>query len=226
MKVLVIDIGGSNVKLFLDGQKRRKFASGPRMTPKEMVGKVKEFTSDWEFDVITIGVPTPIVRGKPLIEPQNLGKGWTGFDFAAAFKKPVKLVNDAAMQALGSYEGGRMLFIGLGTGLGAALIIDDLLVPLELGMLRYSRDRTVEGVLGKAGLKRAGKAQWEKTVHQIIPQLCASFVAEYAVLGGGNAKKLTHLPPATRRGKNENAYVGGVRLWSGNDGSEHKEQHV
>jgi len=213
MKVLVIDVGGSHVKLMMGRGRKQKFESGPKMTPARMVAQVKKATTDWKFDAISLGLPTPIVHGRPAVEPQNLGRGWRRFDFEQALGKPVKIVNDAAMQALGSYEGGRMLFIGLGTGLGSALILDDVLVPLELGELNFSSSRTLEQTLGKAALKRLGRPKWEKNVHAVVDQLRKAFVADYVMLGGGNAKKLTRLPADARRGKNENAYLGGVRLW-------------
>lgn len=213
MKILVIDIGGSNVKLYLSRTEKRKFHSGPAMTPRQFVREAKKLTADWTFEAISIGFPGPIVSGKPSVEPNNLGKGWKGFDFTAAFGKPAKVMNDAAMQALGSYDGGRMLFLGLGTGLGSALILDEVVVPLELGELPQSRTRTFEDILGKRGVKRLGVKRWEMFVHELVGKLQTAFLADYVVLGGGNAKKLSALPKNARRGDNDNAYLGGTRLW-------------
>jgi polyphosphate glucokinase len=183
------------------------------MTPQEMVRRVQELASDWEFDAISLGYPGPVIHGKPAVEPQNLGEGWTRFDFYEAFNKRLKIINDAAMQALGSYEGGRMLFLGLGTGLGSTLILDDVVVPLELGELRYSRDETLEDRLGKAGRREHGQEKWEVTVHEVVGFLREAFVADYVVLGGGNAQNLRHLPEGAKRGDNRNAFYGGLRLW-------------
>jgi polyphosphate glucokinase len=212
--VLVIDVGGSKIKLRKsDNPLRIKFESGRKMTPDQMVTRALLLTAKWDYDVVSVGFPGPVVHGKPVCDPQNLGKGWVDFDFRKAFRKPVKLINDAAMQALGSYEGGRMLFIGLGTGLGSALIVDDVVVPLELGEMRYSRTRTLEDVLGKRGVKRIGLANWRKAVRAVVANLRTAFVADYVMIGGGNVKKLTPFPPGARRGSNSHAFRGGVRLW-------------
>ena len=212
--VLVIDVGGSKIKLRKsDSPHTLKFKSGRKMTPSQMVVQTLLLTAKWEYDVISIGFAGPVVHGKPACDPDNLGPGWTEFDFRKAFRKPVKLINDAAMQALGCYRDGRMLFLGLGTGLGSTLILDEVVVPLELGQLRYSRSETLEDVLGKSSLKKIGREKWEKAVHEAIDNLHKAFVADYIVIGGGNAKKLKRLPKDTRRGSNRYAFHGGVRLW-------------
>jgi polyphosphate glucokinase len=212
--VLVIDVGGTNVKLY--GPEMRtplKFPSGRKLTPKQMVSAVNAATKDWKFDVISIGYPVPIVHGKPVREPHNLGKGWMKFDFHKAFGKPVKIINDAAMQALGSYRGGRMLFLGLGTGLGSAMIAEGVLEPLELAHLPYKKNRTYEQSVGLAALKRIGNRKWERRVFGIVADLKNALLPDYIVLGGGNAKKLPKLPPGCILGHNENAREGGLRLW-------------
>ena len=213
-KILVIDIGGTNVKLLATGQEEmRKVPSGPEMTAADMVAKVKEITSDWTFEAVSIGYPGPVVNGQPLLEPKNLAAGWVGFDFQRQFGMPVKMLNDAAMQALGSYDGGRMLFLGLGTGLGSALIIDRVIAPLELAHLPYKKDRTFEDYLGQRGLKRLGRKKWQAAVEDVTARLKAALVADYVVLGGGNAKNLDRLPTGARLGSNLHAFVGGFRLW-------------
>jgi polyphosphate glucokinase len=213
MKILVIDVGGTNVKLLASGQRQpRKFPSGPQLTPEQMVEGVLEATKDWDYDVITMGYPGPVVKNKPVLEPPNLGPGWVDFDFEAAFGKPVKIINDAAMQALGSYESGRMLFIGLGTGMGSALVIDGLVAPLELAHLPYKK-ATFEDYVGRRGLERLGKKKWQQAVEDAVARLQAAMVADSVVLGGGNAKKLKRLPPGARLGDNINAFRGGFRLW-------------
>ena len=212
--VLVIDVGGSKIKLRKsDSPHTVKFESGPKMTPSEMVVQAMLLTAQWEYDVVSIGFAGPVVHGKPALDPDNLGPGWTEFDFEKAFRKPVKLINDAAMQALGCYTGGRMLFLGLGTGLGSTLILDEVVVPLELGQLRYSRSKTLEDVLGKQALKEDGPEKWATAVLGAIDNLHKAFMADYIVIGGGNAKKLKRLPKDTRRGSNRYAFQGGVRLW-------------
>jgi polyphosphate glucokinase len=212
--VLVIDVGGSNIKLRKsDSPHTLKFKSGSEMTPGKMVGEALALTAKWKYDVVSIGFAGPVVHGKPACDPDNLGPGWTDFDFEKALGKPVKLINDAAMQALGCYRTGRMLFLGLGTGLGSSLILDEVVVPLELGQLRYSDDATIEDVLGKKGLKDMGRTKWEAAVHAAVKNLHRAFVADYTVVGGGNAKKLNKLPKGTRRGSNRFAFRGGVRLW-------------
>jgi hypothetical protein len=214
MKIQVIDVGGTNVKVLATGQTEpRKIPSGPEMTPEKMVAAVKEATADWDYEAVSIGYPGVVMRGKPIVEPRNLAEGWVGFDYQGAFGCPVKIVNDAAMQALGSYEGGRMLFLGLGTGLGSALIIDGVLEPMELAHLRYKKGHTYEDYVGLRGLKRLGKKKWRRVVAEVVEQLKATLEADYVVLGGGNVYKLKELPPDTRQGDNENAFLGGIRLW-------------
>lgn len=211
--VLVIDVGGSHVKALATGEsKRRRFASGPHLTPQETVEGVVELVSDWRYDVVSIGIPTPIRNGHPLRDPVNLGPGWVDFDFEAAFGKPTRLANDAVIQALGSYEGGRMLFLGLGTGLGSAMILDGTISPMELGHLPF-RKATFEDYVGERGLDRLGRKHWEKAVAETVALLTAALEPDYVVLGGGNSKALGELPPGTRLGRNENAFEGGFRLW-------------
>jgi polyphosphate glucokinase len=214
VKVLVIDVGGTNVKIFANSEGDvRKFPSGPTLTAKQMVDGVLELAGDWSYEVITIGYPGPVIDGRLALEPRNLGPGWVDFDFAHHLGKPVKLINDAAMQALGSYEGGRMLFLGLGTGLGSALIIDRVIAPLELAHLPYKKGRTFEDYVGLRGLKRMGKKKWQEAVEDVVSRLQAALVADSVVLGGGNAKLLKRLPPGARMGDNRNAFLGGVRVW-------------
>jgi polyphosphate glucokinase len=214
MSILVIDVGGNNAKLKLsDNDEVRKFPSGPELTPTALVEGVREATKDWDYDRISIGYPGPVGNDKVLLEPVNLGRGWVGFDFAAAFGKPVRLINDAAMQALGSYDGGRMLFLGLGTGLGTTLIIDGVVAPMEIGHLPYKKCRTFEDYVGNAGLKRLGKKKWRVAVADVVARLRHAFIADYVVLGGGNVKKLDELPPDCRAGDNSRAFIGGARLW-------------
>jgi hypothetical protein len=216
--VLVIDIGGTNVKFLVTGETEpRKVRSGREFTPAKLVETVRSLAHDWVFEAITIGCPALIGPHGPRSEPGNLGPGWVGFDFAAAFGKPVKMINDAAMQALGSYEGGRMLFLGLGTGLGSALIAGHVIIPLELGRLPYDTERTLADALGRAGLEKQGKGAWRKAVARIVTALMGAFVADYVVVGGGNAKRLKELPPGVRRGHNLTAFRGGFRLWSVED---------
>jgi polyphosphate glucokinase len=212
--VLVIDVGGTHVK-FADQRHKEpeKFDSGPKMTAQAMVAAVRKATADWKYSVISIGYPGPVTHGLPLSEPHNLGGGWVGFDFEKAFGCPVKIVNDAAMQAIGSYEGGRMLFLGLGTGLGSAMIVDDVLEPMELAHLPYRRGRTFEDYLGMRGLERLGKKKWRHHVLAVTEQLMTAMEADYVVLGGGNARLLKDLPKNVRLGENENAIKGGFRLW-------------
>jgi len=214
MNILVIDVGGTNVKLLATGQEEpRKVPSGPAMTPERMVEAVKEVATDWPHEVISIGYPGFVWEGRPVVEPYNLGRGWVGFDFQQALNRPVKVINDAAMQALGSYEGGRMLFLGLGTGLGSSLVYDGRLVPLELAHLHYRKRRTFEDYLGLRGLRRLGKKKWRRHVSIVVAQLKAAMQAEEVVLGGGNAKLLKELPAGSRLGNNANAFLGGYRLW-------------
>jgi polyphosphate glucokinase len=214
MKILVVDVGGTNVKLKVQGSDEvRKCPSGPAMTAQQMASVVRQAAADWDYDRVTVGYPGPVVRGQIRREPVNLGRGWMGFDFGAALGKPVRLVNDAAMQALGSYAGGRMLFLGLGTGLGSALVLDGALAPMELGHLPYKKGRTFEQYVGQAGLKRMGRRKWQATVFDVVERLRDAFLIDYVVLGGGNVKKLDELPPGCRLGDNNNAFVGGLRLW-------------
>lgn len=217
--VLVIDVGGSNVKVLATDQSvMRKFESGPTLTPKQMVSKVRKLVSDWRYDVISIGYPGVVFENRAVSEPWNLGKGWMGFDFQSAFKCPVKVVNDAAMQALGSYKHGKMLFLGLGTGLGSAVIVDGVVEPMELGHLPY-RKGSFEDYLGLRGLEKHGKKKWRRFVADAVERLIAALEPEDVVLGGGNVRKLRKLPPDCRGGDNANAFVGGFRLWEKADGS-------
>lgn len=216
MKVLVIDVGGTHVKLLATGRKTPvKIASSPALTPRRMVRAVKKATAGWSYDAIAIGYPGAVLHGKPVAEPHNLGGGWVGFKFRKAFGKPVRVINDAAMQALGSYRKGRMLFLGLGTGLGAALIVDGTLEPMELAHLPYKKGRTYEEYVGKAGLKRLGKKKWRRHVADVIERLRLALEVDDVVVGGGNAKLLKTLPRGVRRGANANAFIGGFRLWAG-----------
>src|SRR3989475_6536561 len=213
MNVLVIDIGGTHVKVLARGQDvHREFASGPALTPRRMVSAVRKGVRDWKYDVVSIGYPGPVLQNRPVSEPWNLGKGWCGFNFARAFNRPVKVVNDAAMQALGSYKRGKMLFLGLGTGLGSALIVDGIVEPMELGHLPYKR-RTFEDYVGVRGFERLGKKKWRQHVADVIARLIAALEPEDVVLGGGNVKKLKELPKGCRMGDNSNAFRGGFRLW-------------
>jgi polyphosphate glucokinase len=215
MNVLAIDVGGSHVKCLASGQPApRAFISGPTLTAATMVRRVLALTHDWRYDAVSIGYPGPVMHGAPVREPHNLGKGWVGFDFASAFGRPVKLVNDAAMQALGSYAGGRMLFLGLGTGLGSALIVDGKLEAMELAHLPYRKGRTYEDYVGARGLERLGKKKWRKAVLDVIGELRKALGADYVVLGGGNVRKMKTLPAYVHRGDNSNAFRGGFRLWS------------
>jgi len=213
MKVLVIDIGGTNVKMLASGHSQpRKFPSGPRLTPAQMVAGVKKQTQDWEYDVVSVGVPGPVVLGQLIADPHNLGSGWVGFDFGSAFGVPVKLVNDAAMQALGSYRGGKMIFFGLGTGLGTALVINGLAESRELAHFPYKKS-TYEEYVGVRALRRLGKKKWRKHVAEIVNNFVTRIHADDVVLGGGNVKKLKKLPKGVRAGDNANAFLGGFRLW-------------
>lgn len=214
MKVLVVDVGGTHVKVLTTGQREpRKLDSGPAMTARHMASAVKRLVADWSYDHVAIGYPGPVLHGRPVAEPHNLGSGWVGFDFRRAFGRPVKVINDAAMQALGSYRGGRMLFLGLGTGLGAALIIDGILEPMELGHLPYKRGRSFEDYVGARGLERQGKKRWRRHALDVIERLRTALEPDEVVIGGGNAAKIGTLPPRTRLGDNANAFLGGFRLW-------------
>jgi polyphosphate glucokinase len=213
MKVLVIDVGGTNVKMLASGQDTpRKFPSGKKMTPLAMVHKVLDVTKDWEYEAISIGYPGPILCGQPMTEPVNLAPGWMGFDFEAAFHRPVKVINDAAMQALGSYQGGKMLFVGLGTGFGATVIMNGVIEPLELGRYRYKKG-TLEEYVGKRGLQRLGIKKWQHHVDVIINRMIMALKPDDVVIGGGNAKELQALPAGARLGDNANAFTGGLRMW-------------
>jgi predicted NBD/HSP70 family sugar kinase len=213
-KVLVIDVGGTNVKFLATGHKTpRRFASGPKMTPRQMVAGVKQLASDWKYDAVTIGYPGVIKKGRIVKEPQNLGPGWVGFNFKAAFGRPVKLINDAAMQALGSYNGGLLLFLGLGTGLGSALIADGAIVPLELAHLSY-KHATYEDYVGLRGLERLGMKKWRKHVANVAERFMAALNPDDVVFGGGGAKHLRKLPKGCRLGDNSHAFLGGLRLWN------------
>ncbi len=219
MNVLVVDIGGTNVKILATGQAEpRNFPSGPKMTPQQMVSGVKEVAAGWSYDVTSIGYPGRVRRGEVVSEPKNLAPGWVGFDFEAAFDCPVKLLNDAAMQALGSYKGGTLLFLGLGTGLGSALVVEGTVVAMEWGHLSYRR-RTYEDHVGDRGLKRLGKRKWALHVAYGVARLVEAVHPDDVVLGGGNAKKLRKLPPGCRLGSNANAFLGGFRLWEGSQAS-------
>jgi polyphosphate glucokinase len=212
-KVLAVDVGGSHVKLLLDGETEpRRFDSGPRLTAQQMVDCVKETADGWNYDAVSIGIPAPIHHGRLAVNPVNLGKGWVCFDFEQAFGKPTKIVNDAAMQAVGSYEGGRMLFLGLGTGLGSAVIDHGLVEPMELGHLPF-RKKTFEDYVGTAGMKRLGKKRWRKAVLETVDHFYRAMEPDYVVIGGGNAGELDALPGYARRGDNTNAFEGGFRLW-------------
>ena len=215
MKVLVIDVGGTHVKVHATDQKTHtEISSGLGMTAKSMVSAVRKIIAGWKYEAITIGYPGPVLHGHIVGEPHNLGKGWVKFNFQKAFGCPVKIINDAAMQALGSYEGRRMLFLGLGTGLGSAMIVDDVLEPMELAHLPYKKDRTYEDYVGLAGLKRLGKKKWRRHVNDVVNLLKTALEADYVLLGGGNARLLKKLPPGSRLGDNANAFRGGLRLWS------------
>jgi predicted NBD/HSP70 family sugar kinase len=216
MKVLVVDIGGTSVKFLLSGQQHpRKFRSGPELTAQQMVAGVAKAAKGWKYDVVSIGYPGPVNLGALLAEPKNLGVGWMGFDFKKAFGCPVTIINDAAMQALGGYEGGRMLFLGLGTGLGSALIADHVIMPMELAHLPYKKGRTFEDYVGRRGLERLGKTKWRRAVEDVVTRLKAALVADDVLIGGGNAKKLKQLPEGVRLGDNAHAFIGGQRLWEG-----------
>ena len=213
MNVLVIDIGGTHVKVLVTGQRQpRKFVSGPMLTPGLMVAGVKKVGRGWKYDVISLGYPGVVLHGRSIAEPHNLGKGWVGFDYKAAFGKPVKVINDAAMQALGSYRGGKMLFLGLGTGLGSTLIADGVIEPMELGHLPYKKG-TYEDYVGQRGLEERGKAKWRRDVADVVARLTAAFEPDDVVLGGGNVRRLRELPLGCRAGDNANAFIGGFRLW-------------
>jgi len=218
MNVLAIDTGGTHVKILATGKKtHREIPSGPALTASRMVSAVKKLAGDWKYDVVSIGYPGLVVDGRPVLEPHNLGPGWVGFDFAAAFNRPVKVINDAAMQALGSYKRGKMLFLGLGTGLGSAMVVDGIVVPMELAHLPY-RKATFEDYVGVRGLKKHGKKRWRRHVVDVVKRLIAALEPGDVVLGGGNVNRLEKLPPGCRAGDNANAFIGGFRLWAKADG--------
>ena len=213
-RVLAIDIGGSHVKARVFGRRElRQFESGPDLTARQMVAKVHALTGDWTYEAVSIGYPGIVLHGKVMAEPHNLGPGWVGFDFRKAFNRPTLVLNDAAMQAVGSYEGGRMLFLGLGTGLGSAMIVDGVVAPMELAHLPYKKGRTFEDYVGAAGLKRLGGKKWRRAVSDVVAQLSSLLEADYVVLGGGNARKLKRLPKNARLGSNDFAFLGGFRVW-------------
>jgi len=218
VNVLAVDIGGTNVKILVSGEKEpRKFPSGPHLTPREMVAGVKKLAEGWKYEAVSIGYPGMVIHNHPVAEPRNLGRGWVGFDYREAFGKPVKIVNDAAMQALGSYKGGRMLFLGLGTGLGSTVIADGIVEPMELAHLPY-RKGTYEDYVGLRGLKKRGKKRWRQHVAKVVAQLTGALEPDDIVLGGGNVKKLKELPSGCRKGSNANAFIGGFRLWKSKKG--------
>jgi polyphosphate glucokinase len=215
MDVLVIDVGGTHIKILATGQRdKREFASGPELTAQQMASGVEKLAGDWSYDVVSIGYPGPVLHNKPVAEPHNLGRGWMGFNFGAAFKRPVKVINDAAMQALGSYRKGKMLFLGLGTGLGSALIVDGIVEPMELGHLPYKKS-TYEDYVGAKGMEKLGKKHWRKHVFDVVDRLVAALEPDDVVLGGGNAAELKELPPRCRLGDNANAFKGGFLMWKG-----------
>jgi polyphosphate glucokinase len=221
MKILSIDVGGTHVKILLSGepvQAHREFDSGPTLTASEMVSRVKVMAKDWHYDAVSIGYPGLVINNRPMAEPHNLGKGWVGFKFDRAFGKPVKMVNDAAMQALGDYKSGKMLFLGLGTGLGTALVVNGIIEPMELAHLPYKK-ATYEDYVGIHGLEKRGKKKWRKSVFDVVEKLQAALEPDEVVIGGGNVKKLKKLPPHCRAGENTNAFLGGFRLWDPDKGT-------
>jgi polyphosphate glucokinase len=221
-RVLVVDVGGTSVKILATGQSEsRSFPSGPKLTPRRMVAGVKKLAADWTYNAVSIGYPGPVLRGRPIAEPYNLGRGWVGFEFAAAFDHPVKVVNDAAMQALGSYRGGKMLFLGLGTGLGTAMVINGTIEPMELGHLPYKK-HTYEDYVGRAGLERHGRKKWRRHVADVVARLIAALEPDDTVIGGGNVRKLAALPPRSRAGDNANAFRGGFRMWGQENAVPHR----
>jgi polyphosphate glucokinase len=214
MKILTVDVGGQHVKVLASGETEpRKMNSGPLLSAAQMIEGVKKMTSDWAYDVVSLGYPGQVVHNMPAHEPVNLGRGWVGVDYTAAFGRPTKIINDAAMQALGSYQGGRMLFLGVGTGLGSAMIVDGGVEPMELGHLPYKKGQTYEDFVGERGLQRLGKKVWRREVLNVIDTFRAALQPEYIVLGGGNAKLIKDLPADVRLGDNANAFTGGFRLW-------------
>jgi predicted NBD/HSP70 family sugar kinase len=225
-KTLVVDIGGTHVKLLIEGADQRQFDSGPKMQPGEFATRLKETTAGWNFDQISIGFPSPVRNGQIARDPKHLGKGWIGFDFEKSLARPTRVINDAAMQALGSYHGGRMLFLGLGTGLGSALALENKLFPLELGDLPYRERDIIENFLGIPGIERLGEPEWKNEVIFAVTQLKKSFIADYVVLGGGNVHRFDQLPEGIERGKNENAFLGGLRLWETESGTDRPKWQI
>ena len=214
MNILVVDVGGTSVKILATGQQEpRKFPSGPALTAEQMVARVLELAGDWQYDAVSIGYPGFVMRGRPVAEPHNLAAGWVGFDYQAAFGCPLEIINDAAMQALGSYQGGKMLFLGLGTGLGSAMVVDGIVEPMELAHLPYKKG-TFEDYVGKRALDRKGKKRWRQDVADVVAKLVAALEPDDVVLGGGNVKNLKELPSGCRAGDNANAFLGGFRLWA------------
>jgi polyphosphate glucokinase len=219
MKILAIDVGGTHVKILATGRKqRREIVSGPGMTARQMVLDVKKLAQGWAYDVVSIGFPGPVLHNRPIAEPRNLGPGWMGFNFASAFGLPAKVINDAAMQALGSYRGGKMLFLGLGTGLGSAMIVNGIVEPMELGHLPYKKG-TFEDYVGEKGLERVGKKRWRELVKDVIERLVAATEPQDVVIGGGNLAQLKKLPNGCRAGNNDHAFIGGFRMWDGRHAS-------
>jgi polyphosphate glucokinase len=226
MKILVVDVGGTHVKVLASGQSGlRKFDSGPEMVPRSMVREVKKITRDWDYEAVSVGYPGPVLHNRLVAEPHNLGRGWVGFNFETAFGHPVKLINDAAMQALGSYKSGKMLFLGLGTGLGSTMIVDGIVEPMELGHLPYKRS-TYEDYVGERGLSRLGKGKWRRHVKDVVARFIAALEPDDVVLGGGNVKYLKTLPTGCRAGDNANAFIGGFRLWAHADGGAPRTQRT
>jgi polyphosphate glucokinase len=214
LRVLAIDVGGTHVKLRVSNRRTsRQFESGPTLTPKKMVAGVHEIAGGWEYDVISVGYPGVVIHGKIMTEPHNLGRGWVGFDFRQAFGRPTHVINDAAMQAIGSYEGGRMLFLGLGTGLGSAMIVDGVVASMELAHMPYKKGKTYEDYVGDSGRRSRGPKKWDRSVEDVVTQLRTALEADYVVLGGGNALKLKSLPDGARLGSNDFAFLGGFRMW-------------
>lgn len=214
-KILVVDVGGTHVKCAIPGEAPREFVSGGSLTPRRMTRQLLEITRDWRYDAVSIGYPGVVRDGKIVREPFNLGRGWVGFDFRAALKRPVRIVNDAAMQALGCYEGGKMLFLGLGTGLGSAMIVDGIVLPMELAHLKCGPRKAYEDFVGERARERVGNRRWRKRVNDVVESLQRALLPDYVVLGGGNARRLKKLPPNARRGDNSYAFEGGLRLWEG-----------
>jgi polyphosphate glucokinase len=224
-KILVIDIGGTHVKLMISRSEKRKFDSGPKLTPRQLIAQVKKTAEGWSYDGISIGFPAPVAKGRIMTDPKHLSKGWVAYNFTKSLGKPTRVMNDAAMQALGSYRGGRMLFLGLGTGLGSTLVWPRNVLPLELGDLPYEGG-IIEEILGKPGLERLGKKEWEREVFFCLAQLKLSLIADYVVLGGGNAKILDEVPEGVQLGHNRNAYLGGLRMWELDPGTKRPRWNV